>query len=229
MRTLLFLILFGLVSALAFADMTLVQKIQTGAMMGQPVNTDTMTLVIKGSKARMDFSSRKISQIVDLNAHKIYRINVEKKQVMVTSTDLPEANSDVVSKIASDTKIDVRKTGDTATINGYKCEEWVVTMSGPMSMTLSSWVTQDLDWKEYEPFKSFGLEMPKTKGSGSMAEMKGISIKSTSKMTLMGEVIDSSTEMQSISHDTVSASLFEIPKDYQVMDMPKMPVPRQQH
>jgi hypothetical protein len=80
MRTLLFLILFGLVSALAFADMTLVQKIQTGAMMGQPANTDTMTLVIKGSKARMDFSSRKISQIVDLNEHKIYRINVEKNR-----------------------------------------------------------------------------------------------------------------------------------------------------
>jgi hypothetical protein len=40
----------------------------------------------------------------------------------------------------------------------------------------------------------------------------------------MGNVMESSTEMQSISRDAVSASLFEIPKDYKIMDMLKMPV-----
>ena len=101
--------------------------------------------------------------------------------------------------------------------------EYVMTMSGPMSMVTTFWMTQDIDAKEFERFKTFGMQIPKMKGSGSMADMKGIAIKSTSKTTLMGHVIDSSTEIQSVSNDTVSASLFDLPKDYKVIEIPTMP------
>ena len=221
MKTLLFVMLFGLVSALAFADMTVVQKVQTGAMMGQPAHSDTMTLAMKGSKARMDFG--KISQIIDLDTHKLYKIDAAKKNIMVMSTDLSKETADMISRIGEDTKIDVRNTGKTETIDGYKCMEYVMTMSGPMSMVTTFWMTQDIDAKEFERFKTFGMQIPKMKGSESMADMKGIAIKSTSKTTLMGHVIDSSTEIQSVSNDTVSASLFDLPKDYKVIEIPTMP------
>src|ERR1051325_7905032 len=119
MKTLLFVMLFGLASALAFADMTVVQKVQTGAMMGQPAHSDTMTLAMKGSKARMDFG--KISQIIDLDTHKLYKIDAAKKNIMVMSTDLSKETADMISRIGEDTKIDVRNTGKTETIDGYKC------------------------------------------------------------------------------------------------------------
>jgi len=221
MKTLLFVMLFGLVSALAFADMTVVQKVQTGAMMGQPAHSDTMTLAMKGSKARMDFG--KISQIIDLDTHKLYKIDAAKKNIMVMSTDLSKETADMISRIGEDTKIDVRNTGKTETIDGYKCMEYVMTMSGPMSMVTTFWMTQDINAKEFERFKTFGMQIPKMKGSESMADMKGIAIKSTSKTTLMGHVIDSSTEIQSVSNDTVSASLFDLPKDYKVIEIPTMP------
>ena len=222
MKTLLLVMMLGLVSVPAFADMTLVQNVHTGAMMGQAAHSDTMTWAIKGSKARMDFG--KISQIVDLDAHKVYKIDVANKKVMVMSTELPKETADMISKASADTSIDVHKTGKTDTINGYKCEEYAMSMSGPMPMTASMWLTQDIDSKEFDRFKSFGMQMPKVKGSELIAAMKGIPIRSTSKMTLMGNVIEGATEMQSISHDAVSASLFEIPKDYTITDMPKMPV-----
>ena len=226
MRTFLFVVWFGLVSAMAFADKTLVQKVQTGAMMGQPAHSDTMTWAIKGSKARMDFG--KISQIIDLDAHKVYKIDAANKHIMVMSTDLSKETADMISKVGADTKIDVRNTGKTETIDGYKCKEYVMTMSGPMSMVTTFWMTQDIDAKEFERFKTFGMQMPKMRGSESMADMKGIPIKSTSKTTLMGKVIDSSTEMQSVSSDSVSASLFDLPKDYKVIDIPTMPAGKPQ-
>jgi len=226
MKPLLFGMLFCLVSALVFADMTLVQKVQTGAMMGQPAHSETLTWAIKGSKARMDFG--KISQIVDLDANKVYKIDAARKQVLVMSTDLSKQTADMISKIGEDTKIDVRATGKMERINGYKCKEYVMTMSGPMSMVTTFWLTQDIDATEFERFQTFGMQMPKMKGSESMAEMKGIPIKSISKTTLMGHVIDGSTEMQSLSHDTVSASLFEVPKDYKLMQMPNIPIGKPQ-
>lgn len=226
MKTFLFVVWFGLGSAMAFADMTLVQNVQTGAMMGQPAHSDTMTWAIKGSKARMDFG--KISQIIDLDAHKVYKIDAANKHIMVMSTDLSKETADMISKVGEDTKIDVRNTGKTETIDGYKCQEYVMTMTGPMSMVTTVWMTQDIDAKEFERFKTFGMQMPKMKGSESMADMKGIPIKSTSKTTLMGKVIDSSTKMQSVSSDAVSASLFDLPKDYKVIDIPTMPAGKPQ-
>lgn len=226
MKTFLFVVWFGLGSAMAFADMTLVQNVQTGAMMGQPAHSDTMTWAIKGSKARMDFG--KISQIIDLDAHKVYKIDAANKHIMVMSTDLSKETADMISKVGEDTKIDVRNTGKTETIDGYKCQEYVMTMTGPMSMVTTVWMTQDIDSKEFERFKTFGMQMPKMKGSESMADMKGIPIKSTSKTTLMGKVIDSSTKMQSVSSDAVSASLFDLPKDYKVIDIPTMPAGKPQ-
>lgn len=226
MKTLLLVMMLGLVSVPAFADMTFVQKVQTGAMMGQPAHSDTMTWAIKGSKARLDFG--KMWQIVDLDAHKVYIVDVASKQVMVKSTELPKETTDAVSAMAADMKFDLHKTGKTDTIQGYKCEEYLMTMSGPMEMTSSMWVTEGIDSKEFDRFKSFGMQMPKVKGSESIAAMKGIPVRSTSKTTVMGNVIESSTEMQSISHEAVSASLFELPKDYKVMDMPVVHAPKTQ-
>lgn len=228
-KTLLIVLVFSMMSTLTFADMTLVQKIQTGPMMGQPAHTDTMTWTIKGSKARIDFSSRKISQIIDLDAHKTYKIDTAKKEILVMSTDLTKETSDVISGIASETKMDIRKSGKTETIQGYKCDEYVTTISGPMEMSTSSWVTQDIDAEEIEAFQRFGRQMSKMSGiKSSMTEVKGLPIRSTSKMTLMGQVIDSSTEMESLSHEPVSASLFELPKDFKQLEMPKMPAHKPQ-
>lgn len=227
MKTLLFVMMLGLLSTLCFADMTLVQKVQTGAMMGQPAHTDTMTWAIKGSKARMDFG--KISQIIDLDAHKIYRIDAANKVVMVTSTELPKETSDAIAKIGNDTKFDVHATGKTETVDGYKCAEYVMTMSGPMSMVSTYWMTQDIDATEYQRFRTWGMQIPANKETDTLSSMKGVPVKSTSKITLMGNVIDGSSEMQSVSNASVSASLFEIPKDYKVMEMPRMPAGKMQH
>lgn len=227
MKTFLFAMMLGLLSMMCFADMTLVQKVQTGAMMGQPAHTDTMTWAIKGSKARMDFG--KMSQIIDLDAHKIYRLDAAHKVVMVSSTELPKETSDVIGKIGNDTKIDIRATGKTETIDGYKCAEYVMTMSGSMSMVSTYWMTQDIDATEFQRFKTWGMNIPANKETDTLSSMKGVPVKSTSKMTLMGNVIDASSELQSVSNASVLASLFEIPKDYKVMEMPKMPAGKMQH
>src|SRR5436853_3080122 len=109
MKTILFVMMFGLLSTLCFADMTLVQKVQTGPMMGQPAHTDTMTWAIKGSKARMDLG--KMTQIIDLDAHKIYSIDAAKKTVRVSSTELSKETADMIASVGNDMKVDVRSTG----------------------------------------------------------------------------------------------------------------------
>ena len=228
MKKLFFIFLFVLISGAAFADLTLVQKVHSGGMMGQPPMDDTMTMQIKGNKARIDFQTKKISEVVDLEAHKMYVIDHDKRQVMVMSTDAAGSAMDMMSKMAGgNMKSDVQKSGKTDTVNGFKCEEYIISTTGPMAMNMTSCLTQDIEAKEYEPFRNFGQEMMKMLGAEKLAQMKGVPVRTTMKMNLMGQSMDSSTELKSAAHSPLPASIFDIPKDYEMkeMQMPNQPHP----
>ena len=225
MKRILFLFLFVFVSGIAFADMTIIQKIASGPMMGQPARNDVMTMRIKGSKARIDFESGETSQIVDVQAGKMYVLDHSKKQVMVMTTDMMRQTGEMFSKMGGGQSMNMnfQKTNKTQTINGYKCDEYTMTTSGPMSMTATYWITNDIDDKEFKPFKEFGESFMKMMGATNAPE--GMPIRSETKMTMMGKNITSSAEVQKISHDALSDTLFDLPKDYSVSEMPDMMQP----
>src|ERR1044072_7713615 len=82
------LLLFVCMSATAFADMTIVQKVHAGPMMGQPAKDMNVTIYVKGKKERMDYTERPVSLLIDLDTGKMYQIDHEKKQVAEGSLDM---------------------------------------------------------------------------------------------------------------------------------------------
>jgi hypothetical protein len=220
-KYLLFLLIVFALATVVSADMTVVQKVKSGGMMGQGPSEKTMTMYLKGDKFRVDSGSAPNGSysLIDIKEKKMYMVETDKKQVLVMPADMMQ---DAGKMMGAGAKSTVEKTGKTKTINGYKCEEYMVKTTSPMmSVTGDMWVTQDIDTSEFEKFKDFaGQDMTRMFGGEELAKIKGFAIQTNSKITMMGQNTEGSTEVVSISHDPVPASLFELPKDYEVKEMP---------
>jgi len=209
-------------AAVCSADVTLVQKVNTGAMMGQPAQNFDMTMYIKGSKARIETSNGQQYQIIDLTQKKMFVIDPAKKQANVLSSDVVHKAGQMAGEMMKNAKSSAQKTGKSETINGYKCEEYLVTVSGPMSITSHQWVTQDVELTEFEAFEEYTQSFSKILG-GSLPDIKGLPIRSETKMNMMGQNIDAKVEVVRISKDAVADSLFVVPAGYKVQEATRMP------
>jgi hypothetical protein len=220
-KYLLFLLVVFALATFASADMTVVQKVKSGGMMGKGPSEKTITMYLKGDKFRVDDGSEPGSKysLIDTTEKKMYMVDPAEKQIMVTSTDMM---MEAGKMMGAQTKSTVEKTGNSKTINGYKCTEYIVKTTSPMmSVTGDMWVTQDIDTSEFEKFKDFaGQGMTQMFGGEELSKIKGFAIQTNSKITVMGQNTEGSTEVLSISRDPVSSSLFELPKDYKMKDMP---------
>lgn len=217
-------------AAVALADVKIVQKIKSGPMMGQPGKDTTMTMLVKGRKARIDAMMKGDAyQIIDLDAAKVYVVEPAKKQVMVMTTDMLKQTAGMMTQLngGKPVKPVVEKPGTTHTYNGYKCEDVKVTTTGVMAFTSVSCISSAIDVKEFDPFKEFSQDFSRAFGVDAMGGMTGFPVHSDTKMAIMGQNIDSSTDLVSISHDPIADSVFVIPPDYKVQEM-KMPAQKQQ-
>ena len=205
----------------AMADVKIVQKVKTGPMMGQPAKDTTVTMYIKGHKARNETGTAKQYQIIDVDSGKVYVVDPDKKQAMVMTTEMMKQSVGMISQMMGGAKPTVEKPGTTHTYNGFKCEDVRITITGSqmMGFTSVSCVSSSLDVKEFEPFKDFSQDVAKIFGVESKSSVPGFPVHTETKMKMMGQDIDSTTELVSISHDSVDASLFEIPPDYKIQEM----------
>jgi len=178
-----------------------------------------MTMKIKGSKARIDHTNSKSFQIVDLSEQKVYTADPDKKTVMVLPLDMMKQVGSAVMGTAGGT-INFKKTGRTEKINGYNCEEYTMSSEGMMKLSGNLWVTKDFDTGEYGPFKEFSESF--LKGMKANNAPEGMTIRSNTKMSLMGQDISASNEVQSVSREPVPDSAFTVPADYTKQEMPKM-------
>lgn len=218
-------------AAVAMADVKIVQKVKSGPMMGQPGKDTTMTMLVKGRKARIETAMVQSGayQIIDLDAGKVYVVEPAKKQVMVMTTDMLKQTAGMMTQLngGKPVKPVVEKPGTTHTYNGYKCEDVKVTTTGVMAFTSVSCISSAIDVKEFDPFKEFSQDFSRAFGVDATGGLTGFPVHSDTKMSMMGQNIDSSTDLVSISHDAIADSAFVIPPDYKVQEM-KMPAQKQQ-
>jgi len=207
--------------AVCLADITIVQNVQTGAMMGQPAKNLTMTMYVKGTKARIETKESPNYQILDLQTNKIYNVNPAEKKTMSMSMDLMKHAGDMMGKMG-EMKTDVKKTGASSEVNGFKCDEYVVTITGPISGSTTECVTQDVDTSEFDKFRDFAMNFAHMMGSDKMPQIKGLPVRTASKISLMGQSMESKSEVQSISTKSIEDSIFTVPPGYAVQEMPGM-------
>jgi len=201
-----------------FADITIVQKVEAGAMMGQPAKNLTMSMYVKGNKARIETKEAQNYQILDLQTNKIYNVNPAEKKVVIMSMDLMKHAGDAMGKMG-EMKTDVKKTGATAQVNGFKCEEYVVTITGPINGTTTECVTNDVDTTEFDRYRDFAMNFAKMMGSAKAPEIKGLPVRTASKITIMGANMETKSEVQSVSTKQIEDSKFVVPSDYTVQDL----------
>ena|SRR5688572_27563375 len=212
-------------SVFSFADTTIIQKVESGAIMGQPATNTIQTMRIKGSKARIDHQNMKTYQILDLGAKKVYNVDPDKKEVMVMGLDMMNAAGAMFKQMNQNAKLNVQDTGSTRTVNGFKCTDYVVSMSGAMSLNSKQCVTRDVDYSDFEAFRPYAEGMVKMlAGDEGAAKLPpGISVITETEMTMMGQKVNSRTELQSLKKEEIPATAFAIPPGFTTKEMPGMP------
>lgn len=206
-------------TAAAFADMTVVQTLKSDLMPGAQQNTMTMT--VKGDKARIDLPASQMSSIIDAKAGKMFTLLHKQKQVMVISIEDLKKNAALATKTEQDkTKPVIKKTGNVDTIQGYKCAEYEFVGVGDNPPKIKCWITEEVDDSEMEVVRSFGGQMGGMFGFNDFQKPKGMVIRSEVNMNINGRDITSASEVLSIKRDPVADSLFALPADYKPMELP---------
>lgn len=222
------LFLFACLASAVFADMTVVQTLKSDLTPGQDQKNATMTMTVKGQKARIDLPASQMSSIIDLKEGKMYTLMHQQKQIMVISLDELKKAADMSAQTqAGSTKPSVTKTGKAETIKGYRCSQYEITGTGQNPATMRCWITEDVSDAEMEPFRSFGGRMGGFLGFDAAQKPKGMIIRSESKINIAGRDIASKSEVQSIKREPVADSVFTIPADYQMMELPAFTPPPQ--
>ena len=211
------LFLYACLAAAVLADMTVVQTLKSDLMPGARQDS-TMTMTVKGQKARIDLPASQMSSIIDAKAGKMFTLVHKQKQVIVMSLDAIKKS--VVTAGQDKSKPVIRKTGKVDTIQGYKCAEYEFVGAGENPATVRCWITEDVDDSEMEVVHSFGEQMGGMFGFSDAQKPKGMVIRSESKMNIAGHEVTSKSEVLSIKRAPVADSVFTIPADYKLTEMP---------
>src|SRR5262245_46854738 len=92
-------------SAAVFADAKIVQTVNSSGIMGQPPKNDTMTIYVKGPKARIDMGGASgLYQIIDVTAKKAFIVDPQKKTVMVLTSDQMKKTAGMLSQLTGGAK-----------------------------------------------------------------------------------------------------------------------------
>jgi hypothetical protein len=144
----------------------------------------------------------------------------------------PDDRKKMESAMAGMFAVDVKKTGTSRTIAGYKCENWNVTI-GQVSKS-EQCLTNELKFpvQAWDLYRSYADSMksimaafgPMARSMTTMQEqlkkLKGFPLANTTTTSVMGHRSVSSSEVTSIKQGAIPASAWEIPAGYEKVDNP---------
>ena len=157
----------------------------------------------------------------------------EMKQAQEQMKNLPPEMQERMKAAMGDMfSVEVKKTGESRTIAGYRCDEWTVTM-GTISRSEQCMTTAvklpEQAWDSYrsymESLRSMMQAMgPMAKSMESMAEqmkkMKGLPLATTTTTNVMGRKSTTTSEVTSIKDGPIPASAWDVPAGYKKVDSP---------
>ena len=146
----------------------------------------------------------------------------------------PDTQKTMESAMAGMFAVDVKKSGTSRTIAGYKCENWNVTI-GQFSKSEECF-TNELKFpvQAWDMYRSYADSMKSMMGAfGPMArnmttmqeqlkKLKGFPLAKTTTTSLMGRRSVITSEVTSIQHGAIPASAWQIPDGYEKVDNPMM-------
>jgi hypothetical protein len=197
----------------ARADLTVVQKVEGAGQNGE------ITVKIKGDKERIDAPSQP-TRIIDGKTGEMTDLMNDKKSFVRISAEQMKAAAETISKFDDGKQASPRKltpTGKKETINGYETEEFVFETP---QFKASFWVAAKYPdaagiLKQMQAPVS-GAWKPSNMGMPDYTDFAGLPLKTVISVG-DNQVV---TTIMSIKKDSISASEFDIPKDFQELKKP---------
>jgi hypothetical protein len=197
----------------ARADLTVVQKVEGAGQNGE------ITVKIKGDKERIDAPSQP-TRIIDGKTGEMTDLMNDKKSFVRISAEQMKAAAETISKFDDGKQASPRKltpTGKKETINGYETEEFVYETP---QFKASFWVAAKYPdaagiLKQMQAPVS-GAWKPSNMGMPDYTDFAGLPLKTVISVG-DNQVV---TTIMSIKKDSISASEFDIPKDFQELKKP---------
>ncbi len=220
------IVVFGVAvwASVAIADLTVVQNLETSAISAESGEASTLTMKIKGQKARIDFSGMPVSSIIDLKSRQLFFMDHKQKQVVVMPLDFMRniLGLSLPEKDDGPDKSALKKTGKVQAVKGYTCEEYAGSSGGTI---IRCWIANTSEAAEMEPFLLCARDAFKATSFAGLAAMKGLIVQSESTVVTSVKTVTSRTELRSLSKAPLADAVFSLPADYALMDMPAFPMP----
>ncbi len=210
----------------AWADLTIVQKVEGMGALGRPGgaggSSSEITVRIKGDRARID-ATPEMSTIVDGKTGEVLTLMISQKKVIRISAEKMKAASEMINQY-NDKKTAVatakpQATGRKETINGYEAEEY--TMDTP-HFKAAYWlapkfpngaaVLQQLREVKSDIWKSSNRNVPDYR------DFPALPIKTVVDMG----TIKVTTTLVSVKQDPLNEADFDVPKDFQEVKTPDL-------
>jgi hypothetical protein len=209
-------------SACVFADLTIVRKVEAGTPVGKAELNALEMIQIKSNKARVQRQGADDYEIYDLKAGKVYSVRPKKKQVIILSLAAMRSGGAALPDMTADTTLDVKEAGETTTINGFQCSDVVITGAGKLSVRSKQCLSTAPGTEEFDAFRPFVDVMTSMLfgARNSPAIPRGFPVRSETTIEMMGQSMTAVTEVQSISLELVPDSLFVIPQEYLLVELP---------
>jgi hypothetical protein len=197
----------------ASADLTIVQRVEGVGQDGE------ITVKIKGDKERIDAPSQP-TRIIDGKTGEMIDLMNDKKSFVRISAEQMKAAAETINKFDDGKQPSTRKltpTGKKETINGYETEEFVFETS---QFKASFWVATKYPdatgiLKQMQAPIS-GAWKPSNMGMPDYSDFAGLPLKTV--ISVGANQV--ATTIMSIKKDSVSATDFDIPKDFQELKKP---------
>jgi hypothetical protein len=129
--------------------------------------------------------------------------------VKIKMSEMEESMGPLAKEMSEDAK--VTATGETKTINGFKCEKYIMTVMGVEN---EQWLSRDVTgYSEYEKIsKKIMRDSPQFKKMGLSGDLSGKGFPVRAVTSVMG--MTTTTTLQKIEKTSLSKDLFKVPAGY---------------
>jgi uncharacterized protein DUF4412 len=207
-------LVFLLGATAARADVTIVQKVESGD------GSSTVTLKVKGEKARVEINP-KLTTLLDSRTGDLTMLMNDEKQVMRISGEKAKAMAEMAKAMAKDATANdapPKATGRKQKINGYDTEAYE---SKTPKSEMTYWVAKeypggDAVMKQMAVLRN-GAFAAIRKGMPDFTDLPGLPLRTEIKVNGASQM---TSTIESVSQDRIPDSEFAIPSDYSEMKMP---------
>jgi hypothetical protein len=181
-------------------------------------------------KTRIEQNLTRVSAVItrkDLG--KRWVINDAAKTYIEQPLAPPDDAATAALMSAANIQVDIKATGNTKKIGEWNCQEYVLTVSGPMPMVMQIWASPDVKIDTASFYAKMSEGPGRNPMMGPMVEkmrtITGYPVQTITKVMMGEQAMEMTSTLQKVSLENIDPALFELPAGYAKRELPVRPTP----